>query len=158
MSRRESRVPRLPSVSSLRLQTSWTRWRQSRATRRLAKQLARTQALLGLLAQREAKLQVALQLQGLTLSAQQLRVREMLGDLLADPSTQAQLAPPPEPPLPVLPTPQELWQQEQQALLPVMHRPETLPEEPMPPAEEQLVGLLRLQGSSTPPSSPSSES
>lgn len=152
MSRRESRAPRLPSVSSLRLRTSWTRWRQSRATRRLAKQLARTQAQLGLLAQREARLQVALQLQGLTQEAQLLRVQELLVDL----SPQEQPAP--------LPEPQSLaWEAEATTVpvaplpLPVMHRPE-LPEEPMPPAEEQLVGLLRLQGSTTPPSSPSSES
>lgn len=149
---RTSRRRLLPSVTSLRLRSSWTRWSQARETRRLAKQLERTQALLGLLAQREAKLQVALQLRGLTLEAQALRVAELLADL----STPEQPPPPPEPRSLVLTEPE----QGAPLGLPVMHRPEELPEEPMPPAEDQLQGLLlqELGVSTTPRLSRSSES
>lgn len=124
----------------------------------MARKLERTQALLGLLAQREATLQVALQLEGLTLQAQELRVREMLGDLLADQLTQVQLPPPPEPPSQDLVTPEILPLVERELQLP--RRPEPLePEEPepMPPAEDQLWSQLGGL-SSTAPSHPSSAS
>jgi hypothetical protein len=132
----------------LRSRQSWTRWRQSRATRRLAKQLARTQALLGLLAEREARLQVELQLQGLTQEARLLRVSELLADL----STPEQPETPPEPLSPVQMVPSS----ETELLLPQMHRPEELTLEPMPPAEDQLA--LLLGPPSTLQSHPSSES
>lgn len=145
-----TRARRLPTVTSLRLRTSWTRWRQSRVTRRLTRELERTQALLGLLAQREAQLQVALQLEGLTQEARLLRVSELLADL----STPASQPPPPEPRSLGLMEPE----QEPTLGLPVMHPPEPTPEEltPMPPAEEQLSRLLGPP--STLPSSRSSES
>lgn len=121
----------------------------------MSRQLEQTQALLGLLAQREAKLQVALQLQGLTQQAQLLRVQELLADL----STPEQPAPPTEPLLPEILA--YTVDQPVETLLP--RRPdlvtpeETLEElEPMPPAEEQLS--LRLGPSSTLPSFPSSGS
>jgi hypothetical protein len=113
------------------------------------RQLERTQQQLGLLAQREAHLQVALQLQGLTESAQLLRAQELLADL----STPEQPPPPPEPPSPetvvTIPAPP--------LDLPVMHRPEPEEElEPMLPAEDQL--FQRLGSPSTLPSFRSSES
>lgn len=121
----------------------------------MARELERTQALLGLLAQREAKLQVALQLEGLTQQAQELRVRELLADL----STPAQPAPPLEHLSQELMLPGEVTPQEvQQLLLP--RRPEPMePEElePMPPAEEQLWSQLGGL-SSTETSPPSSAS
>lgn len=113
------------------------------------RQLERTQRQLGLLAQREAHLQVALQLQGLTESAQLLRAQELLADL----STPEQPPPPPEPPsletVVTIPAPP--------LDLPVMHRPEPEEElEPMLPAEDQL--FQRLGSPSTLPSFRSSES
>lgn len=118
----------------------------------MARELERTQALLGLLAQREARLQVALQLEGLTLEAQELRVRELLADL----STPEQPAPPPEPPSPEPTMLMAVTQAEaQQLLLPRRPEPEEL--EPMPPAEDQLWSQL-AGPSSTRTSPPSSES
>jgi len=144
----------VPSVTWLASLSSWTRWRQSRATRRLARQLERTQAQLALLAQREARLQVALQLQHLTQEAQLLRVQELLADL----STPVQQPPPPEPPLQALTAELDPVQAATERLvLPQMHRPEALQEEPMPPAEEQLWSQL-AGPSSTPLSRHSSES
>lgn len=147
---RKSRVPRPPSVTSLRLRQSWTSSRRNRATRRLARQLARTQAQLALLAKREARLQVQLQVQGLTLQAQELRIQELLADL----STQEQPETQPEPRSLVLTEPE----QGAPLGLPVMHRPEELPLGPMPPAETQLQELMLQVPSTTPSSSPSSES
>lgn len=116
----------------------------------MARALERTQALLGLLAQREAKLQVALQLEGLTLQAQELRVRELLADL----STPEQPAPLPEPQLPEILEALEAAQPTE-LLLPRRPEPEEL--EPMPPAEQQLWSQL-AGPSSTRTSPPSSES
>jgi hypothetical protein len=118
----------------------------------MARELERTQALLRLLAQREAKLQVALQLQGLTLEAQHLRVAELLADL----STPEQPAPPPEPPSPepemMLPVDHPVQQ-----MLQLPRRPEPEELEPMPPAEDQLWSQLGGLSSTrtSPPSSAS---
>lgn len=152
-----SRRRLLPSVASLRLRSSWRSWRRSRATRRLARELERTQALLGLLAQREARLQVALQLQELTDQAALLRVQELLADL----STPEQPAPQPEPLSPVT-----AWQEvhpetaeASRVLAQLPRRPEPMPlqvEQEPPPAEEQLWSELGL--STTQSSAPSSGS
>jgi hypothetical protein len=117
------------------------------------RKLERTQQQLGLLAQREAHLQVALQLQGLTESAQLLRAQELLADL----STPEQPPPPPEPQWPA-PEPMQPELPPVPAMdLPVMHRPEPEEElEPMLPAEDQL--FQRLGSPSTLPSFRSSES
>jgi len=136
------------------LASSWTSWRRRTATRRLARRLERTQAQLGLLARREAALQVALQLQELTQEAQLARVQELLADL----STPAQPAPLPEPlsPEPTdLVTPQVLPLVQQELLLPRRPEPEEL--EPMPPAEDQLWSQLGGLSSTrtSPPSSAS---
>lgn len=117
----------------------------------MARELERTQALLGLLAQREARLQVALQLEGLTLEAQELRVRELLADL----STPEQPAPQREP---LWPEATELPEERAPvAELQLPRRPEPEELEPMPPAEDQLWSQLGGP-SSTRMSAPSSES
>jgi hypothetical protein len=119
------------------------------------RRLERTQAQLGLLAQREAALQVALQLQELTQEAQLARVQELLADL----STPVQPVPLPEP-LSLESLVETVQQEtpvrhEQELMLPRRPEPEEL--EPMPPAEDQLWSQLGGL-SSTRTSPPSSES
>jgi hypothetical protein len=90
------------------------------------RRLDRTRAKLLRLAQRESRLAMQLRLAGLTLEAQTLAAQQVLAEL--QPRTLVL----PEPPPPPTPVPLEV------------HFPTPEPEpEPLPPAEDQLRGLLQ---------------
>lgn len=132
-------MPGWLSAATSRSAASWTSWRQRVTERRLERKLRATREQLRVLAGREATLLLRLQLEGLEREARLLRLQELLADL----STQV---PQPRPPEPLSPERVAIdpvsGEPRPPLVLPVMHRPEPMPEEPMPPADEQLRALL----------------